>query len=120
MKRKWPDAGIIFCEKEQKACAYCNTEDGSCKAERCNIHDSDYVKRQKEIELARLRNEEIRKKQKNTEKKDPQAPIRDDRYKAIDTIEALERRSQYCFRRGWTKRGIELAEMASELKRATQ
>ena len=48
--KKWPEAGIIFCEKEQVACAYCSTEDGTCKRERCNIRDVKYIARQEEIE----------------------------------------------------------------------
>lgn len=47
--KKWPEAGIIFCEKEQCACAYCSMEDGSCLAPRCNIHDDEYVKEKEAI-----------------------------------------------------------------------
>lgn len=47
--KKWPEAGIIFCEKEQCACAYCSTTDGSCLAARCNIHDEEYVKEKEAI-----------------------------------------------------------------------
>lgn len=118
MKKKWPQAGIIFCETEQVACAYCSTEDGTCKRERCNIHDADYIKRQAEIEKTRLHNDEERRKVKLTEKTDPPAPIRNDSTRAISQIEALEKRSRYCFMRGWTERGFEYAEKAVELKRA--
>ena len=115
--KKWPEAGIIFCEKEQVACAYCSTEDGTCKRERCNIRDMKYIARQEEIERTRKANDEKRIKASIIEEEDPPAPIRDDRNKLSNQIELLEKRVQYCFMRGWTQRAYELSDKLSELKR---
>lgn len=118
MKRKWPEAGIIFCEKEQKACAYCSTTNGNCKAERCNINDADYIAQQEKIEQTRKKNDEKRRQFHEKEKNDPPAPIRNQSTMQIKKIEALERRSRYCLTRGWTESGLKLAERAAELKRS--
>ena len=118
--KKWPEAGIIYCEKEQVACAYCSTEDGTCKRSRCNIHDPEYIARQEEIERTRKANDEKRIKASIAEKKNPPAPIRDDRNKTVNEIKNLERRARYCFTRGWTQRGFELSDRAAALKRASQ
>ena len=85
--KKWPEAGIIWCEREQTACAYCSITDGSCTAGRCNIRDPEYIERKKEIEETRKHNDQNRQKEKDIEKKDPPAPIRNDSTKAINQIE---------------------------------
>ena len=115
--KKWPEAGIIWCEREQTACAYCSITDGSCTASRCNIRDPEYIERKKEIEETRKHNDQNRQKEKDIEKKDPPAPIRNDSTKAINQIDALERAAKYCFTRGWTQRAFDLSDKASELKR---
>lgn len=115
MNKKWPIAGIIWCEAEQVACAYCNTKDGSCKAARCNIHDDDYIRRQAEIEKTRKENDEKRKMQKS--KKERPAPIRNDSNKAAYQIENLEKKARYYHSRGWTKIAFEMEDKAAELKR---
>jgi len=49
-KKKWPAAGLIFCEREQNWCANVDTNNGRCRAEkRCPVHDPEYIARQKEI-----------------------------------------------------------------------
>lgn len=39
----WPEAGLIYCEKEDTWCAYTDLTDGSCKAPRCDLYDPDRV-----------------------------------------------------------------------------
>jgi len=48
-KEKWPEAGLIFCDCEQTWCANVDTNTGRCRAERCDIHDLEYIARQKEM-----------------------------------------------------------------------
>jgi len=48
-KEKWPEAGLIFCDREQTWCGNVDTNTGRCRAERCNIHDPEYIARQKEM-----------------------------------------------------------------------
>ena len=115
---KWPKAGIIYCDREQVACAYVSTADGSCTAARCNIHDEDYIQRQAEIEKTRQENDEKRRRQKEENKHDTPAPIRNDSNKAINQIEYLERKVKYYHKRGWKNRAFELEDELAELKRA--
>ena len=113
---KWPKAGIIYCDKEQVACAYVSTADGSCIAARCNIHDEEYIRMKKEIEKTRQENDERRREQKS--KEDRPAPIRNDSNKTINQIEYLERKVKYYHKRGWKNRAFELEDELAELKRA--
>ena len=48
-KEKWPEAGLIFCDREQTWCGNVDTNTGKCRASRCNIHDPEYIARQKEM-----------------------------------------------------------------------
>ena len=113
---KWPKAGIIYCDREQVACAYVCTKDGSCTAARCNIHDEDYIQRQAEIEKTRQENDEKRRRQKS--KEDRPAPIRNDSNKTKNKIENLERKIHYYHKRGWKNRAFELEDELAQLKRA--
>ena len=115
--KKWPEAGIIFCEAEQLACAFCSTEDGSCTEGRCNIHDPEYIAKQKKIEETRLKNYEHHRQMQLAEAKNPPAPIRNNSGKVENKIEALREKARYYHLRGWKRKAFEIEDRIAELRR---
>jgi len=65
----WPEAGLIYCEREDTWCAYTDLTDGSCKADRCDIHDPDWIARQEKIERTMQANH-MKEMNKAAKKKD--------------------------------------------------
>jgi len=49
-KKKWPDYARTYCEREDTLCFYIDMETGKCMADRCNIHDPEYIAEQKRIQ----------------------------------------------------------------------
>lgn len=117
----WPEAGRIYCEKEDTWCWNVDTDSGCCtKQSLCPVHDPECIAQQERAEK-RMQDAYKKKMAKRKNKKEEPQKIRRQTKTKLELIdEAIERKKEiitYYYEKGKPKKALRVDLEVARLKK---